>query len=326
MTSVQFARYELIRKIAAGGQAEVFLARQWGQADFFNDLVIKRLFRHLADDPRTLRLFQDEARLMAELSHPSVPQVFELGLADGHWYMAMEYVPGFTLGELQVAGTRAAQPMPLGVALGIAIQLCEGLHHGHERRDHASVPMRIVHRDVSPDNVMVTPDGVVKILDFGVAQSSGRTTPDLGTVGTYAYMAPEQVRGLPLDKRADVFAIGVLLYELTTGCRAFTGSDVQVMTAIVERDPPPPSQLRADYPSDVEATVLAALARNRQQRTSSAGQLALQLEQLAIRHSLLTGPRVVARHVRRMFPYEPVADRSVGFVSSAPWTDPRLRG
>jgi len=311
-----FGRYELLRKIAAGGMAEIFLARQWGEGGFFHDVVIKRLFRHMAEHEKTLRMFQYESRLLAELSHPHIPQVFELAFTQGAWYIAMEFVDGHNVADVWRAGARAGHAMPLPVAIGIIMQACEALHHAHERRDRAGRHLRIVHRDVTPQNLMLTRDGVTKVMDFGVAQTAARRDTEAGTVkGTLSYMAPEQVRARPLDKRADVFALGVILYELTTGTRLFRGSDVQIMTAVVEQGAPPPSIRFPEYPKDLEAIVMAALARDRAQRLPSAAHLAMTLEEFAIRHGVLVGPRNVARYVNLVFPYEREKEAAVAMVA-----------
>ncbi|MCS6797778.1 MAG: serine/threonine protein kinase [Myxococcota bacterium] len=318
MKGTRFGRYELVRKIAAGGMAEVFLARQWGEGGFFRDVVIKRLFRHLAEHPRTLEMFQIEAKLLAELSHPNIPQVYELGREQGTWYIAMEWVDGHTVTDcVRVAG-RQGMAIPHNVAIGIVLQLCEALHHAHERRDRAGKPLRIVHRDVTPENVMVTRDGVVKLMDFGVAATAARRDTDAGTVkGTFSYMAPEQVRGRPLDKRADVFALGVILYELTTGTRLFRGSDVQVMTQIVEQDAPPPSTRVPDFSPELEAIVMRALVRDRAHRVPSAAHLAAALEEYCVRAAISAGPRALARFVGQVFPYERERDQTLGLVPEA---------
>ncbi|HEX2675847.1 MAG TPA: serine/threonine-protein kinase, partial [Polyangiales bacterium] len=294
----KIGRYELLHKIAAGGMAEIFLARQWGQGGFFRDVVIKRLFPHYAEHEHALRMFQDEARLLSEISHPNIPQVYDLGYADGYWYLAMEHVSGFSLADLCRTAAKAHKPMPLAVAIGIVSQVCMALHHAHERPDREGRPLRIVHRDVTPQNIVISPDAVVKVLDFGVAQSSARVDTDAGAVrGTYAYMGPEQVRGRPLDKRADVFAVGVILYELTTGRRLFRGSDVEIMTAIVEREVPPPSRHIPNYPAELEDIVLQALQRDRSRRTPSAGHMALSLDQFCMRNGLVAGSLVVSHYV-----------------------------
>jgi serine/threonine protein kinase len=313
----KIGRFELLHKIAAGGMAEIFLARQWGQGGFFRDVVIKRLFAHYAEHEHALRMFQDEARLLAELSHPNIPQVYDLGYADGFWYLAMEHVSGFTLTDLCRTAAKEQKPMPLAVAIGIVSQLCMALHHAHERRDREGRALRIVHRDVTPHNIIISPDAVVKVLDFGVAQSSARVDTDAGAVrGTYAYMGPEQVRGKPLDKRADVFAVGVILYELTTGRRLFRGSDVEIMTSIVEKDITPPSQHVPNYPPELEKIVLQALARDRSRRCGSTGHLAMALDQFCMQRSLVTGPLVVAQYVRSVYPYERAHEKGMGIVQN----------
>lgn len=295
--------------------AEIFLARQWGQGGFFRDVVIKRLFAHYAEHEHALRMFQDEARLLAELSHPNIPQVYDLGHADGYWFMAMEYVRGVSLADLCRAAARENKPMPLAVAIGLVHQVCIALHHAHERVDREGRALRIVHRDVTPQNIMLSLDAVVKVLDFGVAQTTARIDSEAGVVhGTYAYMGPEQVRGKPLDKRADVFALGIILYELTTGRRLFRGSDIQVMTQIVEQDVPRPSSILPNYPAELEQAVLSALARDRGKRTQSAAHLALVLDQFCTRHGLVTGPLVIAHYVRSLFPYERASEEGMGIA------------
>ncbi len=271
MSNPTFGRYELVRRLAVGGMAELFLARMRGEAGFFHDVVVKRLFRNLTEHDGPRRMFQDEAKLLAALSHPTIPQVYELGQVDGSWYMAMEYIDGYDLSALWQQGARLGRPMPLGVAIGVVMQICEGLHHAHERRDRIGQPLRIVHRDVNPQNMMVTRDGVAKLVDFGIARTTARRDTDANVVkGTYAYMAPEQVKAMPLDKRVDVFALGVVLYELTTGVRLFAGSDVQNMTRIVEEDVLPPSVRVPGYPQGLETVVLSMLRRNRAQRMHGA--------------------------------------------------------
>ena len=316
----RLGRYELIRKIAAGGMAEIFLARQWGAGGFFRDVVVKRLFRHLAEHPQQLRMFQDEGRLLSELSHPNIPQVYDVAFSDGYWYIAMEHVDGPTLSDLWHQGLRTRQPMPLQVAIAIVLQICEALHHAHERSDRAQRPLRIVHRDVTPQNMMLTRDGVVKLMDFGVALTAARKEEEenKGAVrGTLAYMAPEQVRARPLDKRADVFALGVVLYELTTGTRLHRGTDIQIMTQVVETDAPPPSTRIADYPADLEGVLLEALSRDRGRRTPSAAHLAWKLEELAIGRGLLVGPRSVARYIGQTMPAQRVEENALAMVPSS---------
>lgn len=299
--------------------AEIFLARTFGEGGFYRDAVIKRLFPHLAEHESTREMFQYEARLLAELNHPSIPQVYELGVVDGQWFMAMEYVEGSTLAEVFQQGAKHGLVMGLEPALSVVLQACEALHHAHERRDRAHRPLHIVHRDVTPHNLMVTRDGVAKVMDFGVAQTAARQDEEDGAVkGTYAYMAPEQIRAMPLDRRADVFALGVILYELTTGTRLFRGSEVQVMTAIVEQDIPLPSSRAPGYPRGLEEIVLWALQREPAHRMGSAAELAVRLQRFALDGGMALGPRVIADYYQAVYPYEREQEAELALVQSDP--------
>jgi len=318
MSNRRLGRYELLRKIAAGGMADVFYAREWAAAGFFRDVVVKRLFSHLADHGPTLRSFQFEAKLMSELYHPNVAQVYDLGNAEGTWYIAMELVRGMNVADVVRTGSRANAPMPFAVALGIVMQMAEALHHAHERRDRAGDPLGIVHRDVTPHNVVLTHDGVAKLLDFGVARThANRDDRDGGVKGTYGYMSPEQTRGRDVDRRADVFSLGVILWELTTMSRLFRGSDVQVMTTVVEQDAPLPSTRIPGYPSDLEAIVMAALRRDPDYRFASAADFALHLEHFAMRNGLLVGPRALAAYLQQVWPVERALEQELGLVSGS---------
>jgi serine/threonine protein kinase len=197
------------------------------------------------------------------------------------------------------------------------------LHHAHERRDREGRALKVVHRDVTPHNIIISLDAVVKVLDFGVAQTAARVDTDAGAVrGTYAYMGPEQVRGKPLDKRADVFALGVILYELTTGRRLFRGSDVEIMTAIVEKDVAPPSRHVPNYPAELEQIVLHALQRDRAKRTTSAAHMALSLDQFCMREGFAIGALVVSQYVRSIYPYERAHEKGMG-IAHDPASQPR---
>lgn len=318
MSNRRLGRYELLRKVAAGGMADVFFAREWCAAGFFRDVVVKRLFSHLVDHAATLRSFQFEARLMSELCHPNIPQVYDLGNADGTWYIAIELVRGMTVADLVRQGVRAGAPVPLPVAISIVMQVAEALHHAHERRDRAGDSLGIVHRDVTPQNVMLTHDGVAKLLDFGVARThANRDERDSGVKGTYGYMAPEQVRGRDVDRRADVFSLGVILWELTTMSRLYRGTDVQVMTAVVEQDAPAPTSLVAGYPADLDAIVQAALRRDPDYRIASAADLALHLEHFALRSGMIVGPRALSAYVHQIYPSERALEHELGMVSSS---------
>jgi serine/threonine protein kinase len=305
-------RYKLHRKLANGNMGEVYLAEYTGEARFRRFAVVKRLFAHLAHHPEAVRMFHDEAHTLSLLNHPNIPQVYDLGFANGHWYMAMEHVPGHTLAELCAAGARGSVPLTLDVTVAALEQLCDALHHAHERNDHDGKPLRIVHRDVTPSNLMITPEGYAKLLDFGVAHSARDESKGGAVKGTLAYMAPEQVRGQRLDKRSDVFALGVILYELTTGRRLFYGTDIEVMTAIVERDVTPPSAWVQGYPAELERIVLTALARDRSRRYPSAYHLCRDLEDYVAAHGMVASHQTLARYYAQVFTEDERRERGSG--------------
>jgi serine/threonine-protein kinase len=296
---------------------EVFLAEYAGDASFHKRVVVKRLYRHLQHHPEAVRMFQDEAHVLSGLSHPNIPQVYDLGYADGHWFLVIEHVPGHTLGELCGAATRLGAAMPLDAVVSMIEQLCDALHHAHERNDDHGRPLRIVHRDVTPYNVMITPDGFAKLLDFGVARTAREESKGGSLKGTLAYMAPEQVRGQRLDKRSDVFSVGVILYELTTGRRLFAGSEIDVMTSIVERDVAPPSECVPGFPPELERILLTALSRDRTRRFPSAQHLARALEELAVSLGVIATHQALARFYQLVFSEEERRERTTGTYGPA---------
>jgi len=207
--------------------------------------------------------------------------------------------------------------MPLDVTLGIIIQVCEALHHAHEAEDRGGNPLQIVHRDVTPHNIMITRDGVAKLMDFGIAQTNANRNEERGVLrGTLAYMSPEQVRGRWLDRRADIFALGVVLYELTTGTRLFRGEDVQVMTSIVETDIKAPSTIVSGYPPDLEAILMATLRRDPDHRIASASDLSAHIEHFAMCNGMMLGPRQVARYVTSVVPAQRVLEPELALVDA----------
>jgi serine/threonine protein kinase len=306
------ARYRLSRRLAGGNMGEVFLAEYVGDAGFRRCVVVKRLYRHLAHHAEAVRMFQDEAHVLASLNHPNIPQVYDLYHADGYWFLAIEFVPGHTLAELLTAASRVGMPIPFDAVVSVIEQLCDALHHAHERNDDTGRPLRVVHRDVTPHNLMITPDGFSKLLDFGVARTAREESQGGSPKGTLAYMSPEQVRGHRLDKRSDVFSVGVILYELTTGRRLFSGPEVEVMTAIVERDVVSPSVLVPGFPAELEHIVLTALARDRGRRYPSAQHMARALEELAVSWGVIATHQSLARLYQQVFSAAERRDRTTG--------------
>ncbi len=207
--------------------AQIYLARQTGLGAFERHVVLKTILRERASDQRFVTMFLDEAKLAATLNHQNIAQVYEVDQADGAYFMAMEYVHGENARAILETTLRRGWTIPLELAVMIVSGAAAGLHHAHERRGKNGQPLNIVHRDVSPANIMVGYDGSVKVLDFGIAKAEERATKTVGGTikGKYGYMSPEQCKGKPIDRRSDIFALGICLYELTTLRRAFKGND-----------------------------------------------------------------------------------------------------
>lgn len=283
-------RFELLTTFATGGMAELFLARERGVAGLERVVVIKRLLPHLTDDPDSIEMFLREARLVARLNHPNVVQTYELGEEEeGDYFLAMEYLHGSTLRELQRLADEQDESIPLPIAVSIIEQACRGLHAAHELRDLEGNPVELIHRDVSPQNLMCTDEGYVKLLDFGVAKAAeGKEATYSGHIkGKFSYMSPEQLHREPLDRRSDIFALGVVTWELATGERLFDrDGEFETMTAITEEEVPPPSSRNPDVPEQLDRVIGRALEKNREARYSTAEQMREDLDELAEDHSL----------------------------------------
>ncbi|SEU31823.1 serine/threonine-protein kinase [Stigmatella erecta] len=266
----QVGKYQLIRKLATGGMAEVFLAKAAGPMGFEKTLVLKRILPHLAEEATFVEMFLSEAKLAAQLTHPNIVQIFDFGEADGAYFLAMEYIDGPHLRAL-VKGARS-QGRPLSpVACARLISLaCEGLAFAHDFADpQTGEPMGLIHRDISPDNILMSRQGAVKVVDFGIAKAASQSHHTQSGVikGKLAYMPPEQVRARALDRRTDVYALGVVLYELLTMRRPFeSSSDAGLMQAILFEEPVPASQHRAGLPEPLLGILGRALAKDREQR------------------------------------------------------------
>lgn len=269
-------RYELLAKMASGGMGEIFLARLEGAAGFEKLYVVKRILPHLADDLRFRGMLIDEARIASKLSHPNICQVYELGETDGELYIAMEYLEGVTLLPLLRHAVQNQRPLELGLVACVIQQICEALHYAHELRDRAGTPLNIVHRDVTPSNIFVTESGQAKVLDFGIAKARTiSSNTQTGTIkGKHAYMAPEQLRGAALDRRVDVFAVGILLFEMLALRRLFQRrTDYLTLQAVMEEAIPDVRLFRGDLPPALVATLGRALQRERDLRFETVRQL-----------------------------------------------------
>lgn len=281
MAITQFGKYELLKKLAVGGMAEIYLARQTGLVGFEKLVVVKIILPHLATEERFVRMFLDEARLAATLNHPNVVQVYDLGREGDHYYIAMEFIAGQDLTAIVKGAKQRGLVVGPEVASRIIASAAEGLHYAHTLKDRQGKPLQLVHRDVSPSNILVSYSGGVKLVDFGIAKAESQTSKtQAGTLkGKYSYMSPEQAKGLPLDARSDVFALGIVFYEILVGRRLFRReSEFAIINDIVEGVVPPPSKLRPDLPRELDVICGRALEKDLKKRFGSAQEFQLALD------------------------------------------------
>ncbi len=300
----RLGKYEVLSPLAAGGMARIYIARTTGIGSFERHVVLKLITPERQTDKIAVQMFLDEARLAASLNHQNVAQVFEVGEDGGIHYLAMEYVHGQDLRALLAKAGSQGVRVPLELALTVVAGGAAGLNHAHERRDGNGVPLGIVHRDVSPSNIMVGLDGSVKLLDFGIAKATSRSVETVSGIikGKFAYMAPEQCRGRDVDRRSDVFSLGIILYEITTQHRCFRAdSDFDTMHRIVTGDVVRPTRLVQGYPPALEAIVMKALAVDANQRYQSAGLLLEAIESYAVASRMSLSTMALGRFMREMF-------------------------
>jgi serine/threonine protein kinase len=273
-TSIPFGRFLLVERLAIGGMAEVFAAVERGDPSG-RLYAVKRILPTLAEDRELVRMFLDEARLVVQLDHPGIVPIHELGKLGGGYYIAMDYVSGRDLRALCGELRRRGERIPVALAAHVVARAADALDHAHRGRGADGAELRVVHRDVSPGNVLVGFDGSVRLIDFGIAQAAHRRSAGAPVLrGKFGYMSPEMVRGLPVDRRSDVFALGVVLHELLTGERLFTApTELGVMEKVRAAQAPPPSGANRAVPPELDALVLRALAREPEQRFAWASEL-----------------------------------------------------
>lgn len=289
LRGVRIGKYKLVRKLAVGGMAELFLARATAMHGFEKLVVLKRILPQYAESEDFVRMFLTEAKLAAALHHPNIAQVYDIG-EHGGVFFTMEYVRGRDLRQLLRACHRQRHPLHLEHALHICSSVASGLHYAHTEIGLDGAPLRIVHRDVSPSNVLIAFDGTVKVVDFGIAKASTvESVTRSGTLkGKLPYMSPEQCQGDNIDHRSDQFSLGILLWELTTGRRLFASkSDFSTLQRVASADVPPPTSFIPSYPPELEAIVMQALALDPDDRFSNVGAFQLALETFAHQAHLL---------------------------------------
>lgn len=301
--STSLGNYEIVRQLGQGGMAEVFLARAHGLQGFEKLVVIKQILPQFASDASFVEMFLDEARIAALLQHTNVVQVYDIGSVDDRYFYSMEFLRGQDLRTVLKSVGSKGERLPLEQVLFIASSLCSGLHYAHDKTGLDGNPLNIVHRDIAPDNVFVTYDGAVKILDFGIVKSSQRSskTRTGALKGKIGYMSPEHCRGQPLDRRADIFAVGAILWYMLTGKKLYRGnSDFEVMEKICSEPPPPPSSIVACDP-ELEAIVLKTLARDPADRYATADELREALDDFAYAHKLKVSAHETSRFMHNEY-------------------------
>ena len=309
----RFGEYLLLETIGVGGMAEVFLARQKGVEGFVKELVIKRIRPHLNEQPAFVAMFLSEAKIAAQLAHPNIVQIYDLGKLDDSYFIAMEYVAGRDMSSVVPKCLNANIPFPIEYALKITSSVCEGLHFAHTLHDQDGRSLELVHRDVSPENIRVGWTGAVKILDFGIAKvrTQIHETKAGQVKGKICYMSPEQANGKEIDLRSDIFSLGVVLYECLTGLKLFTGeSDLAILQKINECNIHPVSYFRDEVPMGVEKIVAKALAKDRNKRYQTVLDMQVDIDQFLHQHEFTPSNLHLANFMKQLFHEEIQKDQA----------------
>jgi TonB family protein len=311
-TPGRFGQYEIMEKIAVGGMAEVYKARMSGVDGFQKIVAIKKILPHMASSEDFLTMFADEAKLAAQLNHPNIIHIYDLGKVERSYYIAMEYVDGRDLRSILKSGAEHGLPLPPELALFIASKLAAALDYAHRRKDFDGHDLSLVHRDVSPQNVLISYEGDIKLCDFGIAKAATKSSQtQAGALkGKLQYMSPEQASGKSIDRRSDIFSLGSVLYEMLTGQKLFGGdSDLTVLDQVRSARVPPPSEKDPDIPKRVDNIVLRALARNPDERYQNASDIQRDLESVLYTFSPAPGSADVAIYLHHLQAEEKASGR-----------------
>ncbi|NOZ87726.1 MAG: serine/threonine protein kinase [Deltaproteobacteria bacterium] len=332
----KFGRYRLVRRIATGGMAEIFLARQTGQARFDKEVVVKRILPQYADHKDFVAMFLDEAALAARLNHPNIVQIFDVGREGNSYFLAMEYISGCDLHRLLRTDRNAGKGLPLELGVRIICDACAGLHYAHEMTDNDGNPLNIVHRDVSPQNLLISYDGAVKVADFGIAKAQSQIFKTKSGVlkGKYSYMSPEQALGKELDRRSDIFSLGIILYEAVTGQRLYKmSSELLTLKSIVEGEVLPPTEIEPSFPVELEKIIMRTLEKEPGDRFSTARELQGELESFLAERRLPGHHLALAEHMESVFkgrrPYPGMLEESSDIskrLTDSDWSISSLSG
>ncbi len=307
------SRYQLRGKLAEGGMAEIFLADYEGDDGLVRQVVVKRILREFSKDQAFVSMFMGEAKLIAKLNHPNIIKLTDFGIDDGCYFLTMEYVDGFHLRSLRKRADAVGRPVPYDLAARMVSQACTGLGYAHAYAEDGK-PLNLIHRDISPENLLIGRNGVVKVADFGIARVEGqvRTTRTGMVKGKLLYMAPEQLKAEPVDHRADIFAMGIVLYELACGRRPFDGAtDRQTMQVVIDGRPAPLVSFRPDAPVALQNIIDRAMAHRPEDRYQTCGSMALALELFSAR----TSSQALAVFVADISPVEAVTEAKTEAVA-----------
>ncbi len=299
----QFGRYQLLEKIGSGGMAEVFKARMRGEEGFEKIVAIKRIVPHMAANDAFITMFVDEAKLAAQLNHNNITHIYDLGKVEAWHYIAMEFVEGKDLRTLLKLGKERSYPLPPELALFIAAKIANALDYAHRRPAADGTELNLVHRDVSPQNILISYEGDIKLCDFGIAKAASKvsTTISGALKGKLQYMSPEQAWGKRVDRRSDIFSLGAVLHEMLTGAPLFEGdTDMSILEQVREGEVEPPSRRGVEVSKRVDQIVLKALAKNPQERYQNASEMEKDLHAVLYAFQPSPGPADVAIYVHRL--------------------------
>jgi len=318
----QFGKYQLLERVAVGGMAELYRAKVTGDHGFEKLVAIKKILPHLTDEGNLVKAFIDEAKLAAFLQHESIVQIYDFGSMDGEYFIAMEYLFGKDLRRLIHKARENAAPLSLENALYIISRICSGLDYSHNLKDLQGKPLNIIHRDINPQNIFITYEGQVKIIDFGIAKAaSHNSTTHEGLIkGKLAYMSPEQANGQTIDRRSDIFSTGIILYELLAGTRMFQGETMYIYTQVRDAAYEPLQNLVPDLPGKLHEVVQRALAKHPDDRYQSCAEMLADLEECIFDLSVRPKVRSFADFVKDLFREEFTAEET------ALWTDTQIYG
>jgi len=302
-----FGKYYLLEKINTGGMAEVFKAKAFGAADFERILAVKRILPSIAEDEEFISMFIDEAKIAGQLNHANIAQIFDLGKVGEHYFIALEYIPGRDLRAIFDRAVKLGEKLSIAQVCYVTMKLCEGLDYAHNKRDAQGNELGIVHRDISPQNVLISYEGESKLIDFGIAKAHGKSSStQVGILkGKFSYMSPEQVRGGKIDRRSDIFSLGIVLYELLTLERLFLGSsDFSTLEKIRKVEFSPPTLFNPHIPQELEDIVLKALARDPADRYQSAHEMQDALQKFMFNQGLYYTNKDLASYMKSAFATE----------------------